>query len=323
MDLVDKKKLINIEEFAIAIKNMYLKLAELEYNNQLNSQEYQMILELLQAAKRIEDNKFKSLYINADNVVAIKRYLERMGNYTDILTILDNQDYIEDLRLGNIMCIIIEENNGFLSREDLLDPIHGKELQDELADQQFLNTYNNVVAANTIFTNNLDGKSMPDDELRKYFIYLKYLNIYINPSYERSFIENPLIINCPIDINQMQYKVTDYTKEEFDCCVRNSLAEVITDDLTYLLSGDDKDFKKGENRLDLYRLLSLNKARLITLRDSSFITLMDKTINQIIEEDEEYQSPKKKGIRKMINDMFVESYKLLTSLEEKKKLELK
>lgn len=323
MDLVDKKKLINIEEFAIAIKNMYLKLAELEYNNQLDSQEYQMILELLQAAKRIEENKFKSLYINADNVVAIKRYLERMGNYTDILTILDNQDYIEGLRLGNIMCIIIEENNGFTSREDFLDPIHGKELQDELADQQFLNTYNNVVAANTIFTNNLDGKSMPDDELRKYFIYLKYLNIYINPTYERMFIENPSTINHSIDINLMRYKVFDYTEEEFDCCVRNSLAEVITDDLTYLLSGDDSDFKKGENRLDLYRLLSLNKARLITLRDSSFITLMDKTINQIIEEDEEYQSPKKKKVRQMINDMFTESYKLLSSLEEKKKLELK
>ena len=316
MEIVTRKRLDDIVEFEIAIKKMYLKLADLEYEKKQDTEEYQNIFSLLENARKIEKKKFASIYIDETVYDQMLGYLTKDNARSDILSLLENQDFIEGIRLNNILSIIAMQNNAFISEEDFNFPINGADLKEEFINRQYRDAYESGITSNSIFVINQDIDKLPDDELRRYFIYLKYFNIYISPTYECSFINSGKILHN-------KYQVPEYSDEEFDSCNRNNLINDIVDDMEYLLEGDDDTFATYPYRLDFYRILSLNKARLISLQDSSFITLVKKTIDQILSETDEYPNSNIDGIKKGIEQMFMESLELLNTMKEKHKLELK
>ncbi len=317
MEIVTRKRLDDIVEFEIAIKKMYLKLADLEYEKKQDTEEYQNIFSLLENARKIEKKKFASIYIDETVYDQMLGYLTKDNARSDILSLLENQDFIEGIRLNNILSIIAMQNNAFISEEDFNFPINGADLKEEFINRQYRDAYESGITSNSIFVINQDIDKLPDDELRRYFIYLKYFNIYISPTYECSFINSGKILP------HNKYQVPEYSDEEFDSCNRNNLINDIVDDMEYLLEGDDDTFATYPYRLDFYRILSLNKARLISLQDSSFITLVKKTIDQILSETDEYPNSNIDGIKKGIEQMFMESLELLNTMKEKHKLELK
>ncbi|MCX4364440.1 MAG: hypothetical protein OSJ70_01515 [Bacilli bacterium] len=322
MESVTRKRLDDIVEFEIAIKKMYLKLADLEYEKKQDTEEYQNIFSLLENARKIEKKKFASIYIDETVYDQMLGYLTKDNARSDILSLLENQDFIEGIRLNNILSIIAMQNNAFISEEDFNFPINGADLKEEFINRQYRDAYESGITSNSIFVINQDIDKLPDDELRRYFIYLKYFNIYISPTYECSFINSGKILPL-INIQHNKYQVPEYSDEEFDSCNRNNLINDIVDDMEYLLEGDDDTFATYPYRLDFYRILSLNKARLISLQDSSFITLVKKTIDQILSETDEYPNSNIDGIKKGIEQMFMESLELLNTMKEKHKLELK
>lgn len=323
MERIEESHLLDIQEFEIAIKNMYLKLANLEFEGKKDTEEYQNIFSLLESARRIEKNKFATIHFNENVYDYMKKYFSQDYDKTDILALLENQDFIEGIRSNNILALIAMQYNYFINDDELKHPVHGEELKEELINRKYRDAYDSCITRNSIFIIDYDTNKMPDDELRRYFIYLKYFNIYISPSYELSFINNGSNVTPPININHNKYQVPEYSDEEFDSCNRDNLINDITNDLEYILEGDDETFSSNPYRLDLYRILSLNKARLISLQDKSFISLTKKTIDSIIKEDEEYQGPEKERIRQSINQMFIDSLELLDIIEKKRKLELK
>ncbi len=322
MESVTRKRLDDIVEFEIAIKKMYLRLADLEYEKKQDTEEYKNIFSLLESAKKIEKKKFASIYIDETVYDQMLGYLTKDNARSDILSLLENQDFIEGIRLNNILSMIAMQNNAFISEEDFNSPINGAELKEEFVNRQYRDTYESSISSNSIFVINQDIDKLPDDELRRYFIYLKYFNIYISPTYECSFITRGKILP-PINMQHNKYQVPEYSNEEFDCCNRNNLINDIVDDIKYLLDGDDDTFATYPYRLDFYRILSLNKARLISLQDSSFINIVKKSIDQIINESEESPDFKTDRIKEGIEQMFIESLELLNTIKEKHKLELK
>ncbi|MDE5630614.1 MAG: hypothetical protein K2I70_03340, partial [Bacilli bacterium] len=196
-------------------------------------------------------------------------------------------------------------------------------LEEEFINLKYLNSYDYGVIRNTLFILSEEIKKMPDNELRKYFIYLKYLNVFIYPQIEIFFINNGCSIKSPININKNRYQVHEYTEEEYERCNRDNLIDNIINDIEYLLEGNDEDWKKYPYRLDFYRILALNKARLISVQDKSFINLIKMTTDYLIQDEEEYRVPEKEEIRLKINQMFIESLELLDTIENKRKLELK
>ncbi len=323
MKNLDRKKLEDLEGFELAIKKMYLQLADLEYEGEQHSEKYKKIVNLLLAAKDIERKKFANLGLNEETYPEALHYFTRNQQFFDVAILLETQDYVEAIRLNNLLSKDIVENDCFFSEEELNDPIYGESAQETLADRQYFDSYQNALDFNIIYVINRAIPQMPDEELKKYFIYLKHFNIYINPHYEAFFIEKLGTQYPPLNINTRKYEVPKYTLEDYDSCNRNNLTNEIVDDIDYLFESADKDIQKGPERLDFYRLLSINKARLISLQDRSFITIIEKTYNQMLEEKKEYQSPKKQFIRQMIMQMFADSYELLDSIQERKKLELK
>lgn len=323
MEQLNKNHLEDILNFEIAIKNMYIKLADLEYDEKTKTEEYQTIFSLLENARKIERGKFAKIYMDQDAYQKMKAFFMKDYEKTNILHLLKNQDFLESIRLNNITSLIAMQNNFFIDEEDLKNSPYREELTEGIINRKYENAYESAITKNTIFTVSKDINKMTDDELRKYFIYLKYLNIYISPSNEYDFIENPDSINHPINIDYNKYQVPEYTNEEYDSCNRDNLTNDIIDDLAYILEYDDELFEKYPYKLEIQRILSYNKARLITLQDKSFIDIVKKTINKLIRKDKEYQDYKKEQIRQSINQMFTESYELLDTIEEKKKLELK
>lgn len=323
MEQITKDHLDDILEFERAIKKMYLKLADLEFEEKKESEEYQSFLELLESVERIEKKKFSNIYIDANAYDRMLAYFTKDNEKTDILNLIENQDYIEGIRLNNILSIIALQNNAFLTEEDLNSPLYGETLKEEFISRKYRDAYEECISRNSIFTIDNDIKKMPDGESKKYFIYLKYFNIYISPTYEIAFLKSSGNVLPAININHNKNQVPEYSNEEFDSCNRENLSNNIIEDLEYLLEGDDELFKYSPERLELARILSLNKARLITLQDRSFIITIKKTFDNIISEDDEYQEREKDGIRKSIEQMFTESLELIDMIEEKRKLELK
>ena len=323
MEQLTKRHLEDILEFEIAIKKMYLKLADLEYDGKTDSEEYQTIFSLLENARKIEEGKFANIYIDENAYERMKGFFTKDHNNTDILRLLENQDFIEGIRLNNIISIIAMQNNFFIKDEDLKHSSHKEELEEEVANRKYRDAYESAITRNTIFIVAEDIKKMTDDEVRKYFIYLKYLNIYISPSNEYDFLKNAGKVNPPLNIKHNKYQVPEYDDEEYDSCNRDNLTNVIVEDLVYILGGDDQIFGTYPYKLELQRMLSYNKARLITLQDKSFIILIKKTIDQLISEDEDYQKAETEELSKAIDQMFIESLEILDKIEEKRKLELK
>lgn len=323
MEFINQSHLEDILSFDIAIKNMYLKLADLEYEGKTDTEEYQNIFSLLENARKIEKDKFARIFINQDAYERMTKYFSKDNEKTDILRLLENQDYIEGIRLKNTLGFIAMQNNAFITEKDLQISPYKEELKEGLINRKYRDAYEAVISRNTIYIVSEDIKKMPDDELRKYFIYLKYFNIYISPADEFYFLENLGKINPPISMKFNKYKVPEYTEEEYENCCRDNLTHDIVDDITYLFEGDDELFRTYPYKLELCRILSFNKARLISLEDKSFIILIKKTIDNLISEVKEYQSSKKYGLRRLIDQMIIESLEILDTIEEKRKLELK
>ena len=323
MEQLTKSHLDDILEFEIAIKKMYIKLADLEFEEKTDTEEYQTIFSLLESARRIENSKFAKIIIDQSAYERMMGFFTKDNDKTDICQLLENQDYIEGIRLNNILSMIAMQNNAFINEDDLKYSPNWEELKEEIINRKYRDAYEATIARNTIFTVSDDIKKMPDDELKKYFIYLKYLNIYISPPNEYDFIKNAGRINPPININFNKYQVPEYTDEEYDSTNRDNLTNDIIDDLAYILGGDDIIFETYPYNLELQRMLSFNKARLITLQDRSFVILIKKTIERLISEDEEYQEAETEKLSKAIDQMFIESLEIIDKIEEKRKLELK
>ena len=323
MEHLTKEHLEDILDFEIDIKNMYLKLADLEYEEKTDTEEYQTIFSLLENARKIEKGKFAKIFIDQDAYERMNAFFTKDNDKIDISCLLEHQNYIECVRLNNILSIIAMQNNAFINEEELRYSSYWEELEEEIINRKYRDAYDSAITRNTLFIVSDDIKKMTDDDLRKYFIYLKYLNIYISPTNEYDFLKNAGKINPPINIKYNKYQVPEYSDEEYESCNRDNLTNDIIDDLIYILGGDDEIFETYPYNLELQRILSYNKARLITLKDRSFINLIKKTLDKIISEDEDYQAAETERLSQAINQMFIESLEILDKIEEKRKLELK
>lgn len=323
MEAVNRNKLNDLVEFSKSIISMYLRLANLEIEGKMHTDEYTDIVKLIPAAKRIERKKLEDLRVCDDNYEQIISYILNWASNFDIAKLLDTQEYVEFKRVNNLLAAYSNEYDCFLTEDELNDPIYGGEYLEALMDRKYLDSYENALDVNIIFMLDYEASKLTDEELRRFFIYLKYFNIYINPGYESLFAERLGALSAPININIRKYEVPRYSDEDYDICTRNNLTNDLVDDLTYLLELNDEYIKGKYERLDFYRELNVGIARLISLQDKSFITLMEKTISKIIEDEEEYQKDDKKLIRDSIAKMFADSYTILDMIESKKKLELK
>lgn len=323
MPCISDVQLDDIIDFEIAIKKLYLKLANLEYESKLGTDEYHNIFSLLASAKRIEEGKFQKLNIDKFSYNRLYFYLTLDIDNADLLNLLENLDNIERIRLNNILGAIHIQNNGFITDEELASLKYGEKVREALAHRQYQDLYEKCIQANAIYVLNEDLGKMTDAEIRKYFIYLKYFNIYIDPAYESNFINNGGTVRPLININHIKYQAPDCSQEEYDNYNYINLTNEIMLDILCLFEDDLEDLKSRENRFILYNIIPLIKARLISLQDKAFISHIRKNVNQIINKYLGLQGEEKQELRNIIDEMFADSYEILLKIEEKRKLELK
>ncbi|MDE6292222.1 MAG: hypothetical protein K2L98_00915, partial [Bacilli bacterium] len=151
MEFINQSHLEDILSFDIAIKNMYHKLADLEFEGKTDTEEYQNIFSLLENARKIEKDKFARIFINQDAYERLKKYFSKDEEKTDILRLLENQDYIEGVRLKNILGFIAMQNNAFITEEELQTSSYKEELKEALINRKFRDALEAVIARNTIY----------------------------------------------------------------------------------------------------------------------------------------------------------------------------
>lgn len=318
-----KGKLDNIIEFEVSIKNLYRTLADLEIEGKIDTEDYQNAFSLLDYTCKRETCKIDDLSLSEENILEFKNYLTQDQDEFDVAYILDSQDHLENIRLNNVLTRLINNENGFTTEESLSDPVYGSELKEALADFQFKEFFESTLDFNMIYMLNHDLESITDEELRRFFIYLKYFNIYINPTYERDYISHKGHLSNLIDLHLFRYQVPGYTDEEFECYTRNALTMQIMGDIEFLLEYKDETFLKHPYNLDIKRMITINKARLVSLADISFIDLIKATYDLIIADDDETEEKDTKLVRAEIARMFKESYEILIGIKRDKELKLK
>lgn len=323
MKTLDKNKLKNLEEFSKSIISMYVKLANFEIEGKMHTDEYMEIIKLIPTVKRIERKKIEDLHISDSNYEELITHIINHMYSFDIAKLLDTQENVEYKRINNLLAAYSCECDCFLTDEELNNPRYGEEYKNALIDRKYLDSYQNALDVNIIFMLQYDIDKLTDEELKNYFIYLKYFNIYVNPDYEAFFAERLGKLHKPININSRRYEVPDYSEEDYDMCNRDNLTTELVDDIIYLLKLDDEYIKEKYERLDFARELSVCVARLISLQDKDFIVLIEKTISKLIDDNPEYQNDDNEEIRQHIAKMFADSYVVLDDIQKKKLLELK
>ncbi|MDE5630384.1 MAG: hypothetical protein K2I70_02175, partial [Bacilli bacterium] len=129
MKKLNESQLEDILDFENAIKKMYIRLADLEFNEKTDTDEYKIIIELLESARRIEKNKLDNIGIDEKTYDFILKFFTKDNDKTDIRYLLENQDFIEGIRLNNILNLIAMKNKAFIKEEDLKSPRYGKVLE--------------------------------------------------------------------------------------------------------------------------------------------------------------------------------------------------
>lgn len=303
--------------FTETIRNMYLKLIELEQQDLKDSEEYKTIVYLLPEALKIENRIINDIPLTKDNYQEIKDIIDSNIDQIIIDILNETSNKIEVVRRSNRLDILLLEYNNFFEltpTNNLMEAIKMLEYQDELTNYKYANEYLEKLSVNHIAMIERMIQHTDDKKIRNFLISLKYRTICITPAYESNFAFFKCRVLPTININ-LSITPLDNLKEEVirelnEFNLRNSFKA----DLLNILYLDNDSIKEPDNIKQLYRILTLNKARLISLDSTSFVESIYNETLFLLPMNENYSE-----VVKLVNNMFEDATNYLKDRQIKLK----
>lgn len=303
--------------FARTIKNMYFRLADLEINNQTETQEYKDIVSLLSDAKRYEDKRIKDLKLNKENFVNRRTYLTRYVDKAGLETATIPVDYLEYLRINNIledMDLEYEFTKVENIEPSILGFITALSQEDTRKSDLYSDKFINICLRNNLAILNADLPKVTNKDVREYLIRFKYALIYTTPKYEELFIFMHGKILEPVKMSPLSFPVDSYPQEQVKSINYYNLKNEALSSIFSILNINDLTFYVRNDTVILsVRSLIYVKAILISLFDKAFIDEIKEEVDKKISESDLIHHSRALSCIEMLFD---DAYNILNELTQ-------
>ncbi len=281
-------------EAAKGLLNIYKNLAKLKMEGKENTDEYNLLLSLLEDASKAEKGKIDKIKFDTNTKIniynSISSHIKNNGDL-DNCDLLTKNDAIVCARIFNItealdfIPIISQELSS--SNDSLADSIAALMLREKQKAVRFDHFFQTYVSFNFIYIINLAIDNTDDKNIKDYLIKLLFSSIYINPTYENYFKKANAIFK-PINISEYLNEVVDkdYKKEEVMQEILYNLIDISIEELEAELNKKDEDLNDSLNCYIHIKNLSHVFGKLISLMDESIVNKVEEKIKDIISQKE-------------------------------------
>lgn len=261
-------------ESAKAIYQMYRIIANHKINKTDDSEEYNLVLSLLEDGVKFERQKIDALSFTPET---IDKMYEEISSYCDLSTktinpniYFDDEEYISISRIYNIVESIDAEiskveypTNTNNSIEMLIEQLS---LFEDYKGKKFEEFYMSHIAINYIYVLSLAEASSLNDKTRSFIIRLMYYSIFLVPSYEKNFIFTKRIAE-PISMADYGKYLDCLNEVEKESYIEDFIIELTYQSMDKILELNDYDLTDEETYFIYVKDMIENLARLISLKD--------------------------------------------------------
>lgn len=312
----------NWYESAKSLLNLYRKLAELKIEGKDNTEEYYLILSLLENAIRYENAKIEKINFNDETLLKLyELILEHISidNPININRLLTEDDSLIYIRMHNI-----GEDIDYNKRDydypdgNFLENLFSLVLKQDEIDTKFNHAFQSYVGFNIIYVINKAINYIKDNETRDFLIKLLFSSIYINPTYEE-FFKRTMDISMPINISIYLSSLIseDYSHKQLMDDIMYNLVEFTVDEIETELNKRDVDLLDKNNYFEYVKNLTNIMGKLISLLDVSIVDKVEEKIKDIIEKKTRNDNVR---IRNEIISMFDGARKIIKNCHREREL---
>lgn len=294
MERLLKKQIDDLLEYSLALKNMFVKLAQSEsFPDEMENEdkkEINNILYIMNDALRIEERKVSQIQIYSSDLEAIEGYLLKFHEYTSYedFAFVDNK--LERLRVYNkLFHKYLEEKKEerTLSKRELLT-----------------DSFSRVIDSNFVYILNEHAKN---PEVANLYGFLKYGKIFISPTYDAEYFPNRFVANIK-PINYYPILNGEYLPSELTKFALDEIKEEFNSTIETLYNGfTNSALEDEENEIRVISMIMVLVSFLSTSLNPDFIDERYLEFQRIKKSDENYSD---------VNDM------ILSSLKESKRIVL-
>lgn len=309
-------------ESAMSLYKLYMKIAELEINDQKNSQEYNMLLDLLDDARRFETQKINNISMTKDNInrlyYEIAHERESSKEKVSIANCFKIPHHSSLMRIANILDqfnieTYEDDEDDDLEFIDIFDVVDQSEKERDHKMMILENFYSTHSVINYLYVSSLALQYTKEKRVRKFIIYTIYYTIFLYPTYEDYFITTKKIMP-PITMSDYSYEVEDLDDKSL---IDEFIKEIFIVTIEELLDYNDEDLLDKNQYFTYIRDYLEVLGALSNLDDLSDIDGLENEVSTMIEKIDENM---KKRILDDINKMFEVARKIITDKHHKKKV---
>lgn len=284
MDSELAERIKNWVSMSDSVAKIYMKLVTLEQDGKIND-EFWSLKDLLPKAVELESTSFVEIGVNGKNIYDVCKVIE-----------ISDPDYEAAVEGGNILEFANLRRNKFFAAHVLYKfDATAESIKKSVTDGK---DHKGIVtkAAHKKYDTEIDVrlrliqayiidryiKSIENERIKNYLIYLKYLIFATNPGCEKHWFENHQLVLPPIDILH-NFPVFPYLSESYaENHARLDLTNGIYNNIERISQIDNFDIKAPRN--GLFYILTQLEAELIAMRDMQYIKDLEDYTERVIPE---------------------------------------
>lgn len=278
-------------ESSKTLLNLYKKLALLRIDGKENTDEFNLILSLLESSIKFEKDKIEKIDFNDETLCELYEMILKAINVDNPLTVMEmlsNNNALIYARMYNIAEAIDYNPNNLraddMPKDTLVELIASLYIEQDEKDSRFSHYFQSYVGFNIIYIINLAIESTKDNKVREFLIKLLYSSIYVNPIYEEYF-KKSMVVSKPINISIYLFELisNSYSKEEIMDDIMYNLVDFTIDEIEMELNKKDTDLIDETNHFEYIKNLTSIMGKLISLMDTSVVDQVETKIKEIID----------------------------------------
>lgn len=267
-------------KFCQTIYNIYEKIKDLELNKKNNTKEYYELKDLLMCAINFERKQADDINISSNNIDIIKLYFKNDLDKVCKDFFLDNNNGIEELRINNIIDMIIEENSNIeLPVSNILEYlVNIQQLHAEI-NKRYENLYLLECSRHLIEIINHEVNSSLDLEYKKHLLDYKYNIIFTNRELENIYLEDAVLFDIFVPINNLHSTIPEIDYETFSMLNQKNLMTNVLENIYNIMFLSNDLLSSTEMKKTLYRTRVLIITYATMLADEDFIGKIFQEVN--------------------------------------------
>lgn len=281
-------------ESAKTLLNLYKKLTELKIEGKDKTEEYSVVVSLLESAIRFENDKIEKIDFNDENLGDLYELILEHINVDKPLTINDtltNDDILIYTRMHNIA-----EDIDYNKRDSKAKDIPKNNLNEIIAsliietderETKFSHAFQSYAGFNIIYIINQAIKSTKNQDTREFLIRLLFSSIYVNPIYEE-FFKKSKSISQPINISLYLSVLIedDYSKDNLMEDIMYNIIDYTIKEIEIEINKKDIDLLDKNEYYEYIKNLTNIIGKLISLLDTSIVDTVEERIKNVINSKE-------------------------------------